>query len=255
MNYIIAASTDIGIKKKTNQDSLSVRTISYKNKNVVFAILCDGMGGLSKGEVASSSVVYAFKKWTAERLSPMLEKGINEKELLEEWNSLVITMNEKLMSYGNDLGVSLGTTLAAILLTDDRYYAINVGDSRIYEITDDYIQITEDQTVISREIKMGLLTPEQAKTDPRRNMLLQCIGASNKVIPDTFTGKTKKDAIYMLCSDGFRHEITSDEIYQTLHPNVMLDENSMKENMDSLIELNKQRMETDNISVITIRTY
>lgn len=59
----------------------------------------------------------------------------------------------------------------------------------------------------------------------------------------------------MLCSDGFRHEITEEEIYKYLNPGVMTDENRMKRNMDALIDLNKQRQERDNISVVTIRTF
>ena len=99
------------------------------------------------------------------------------------------------------------------------------------------------------------LTPEEAETDSRRSVLLQCIGASDDVYPDMFFGDTKVNATYMLCSDGFRHEITNEEIYASLNPGVMLDADGMKRNMQSLIELNKQRQERDNISVVTIRTF
>lgn len=68
-------------------------------------------------------------------------------------------------------------------------------------------------------------------------------------------GDTKLNAVYMLCSDGFRHEISNEEIYNFLNPNVMVDADGMKCNMQSLIELNKQRQERDNISVITVRTF
>ena len=61
--------------------------------------------------------------------------------------------------------------------------------------------------------------------------------------------------VLMLCSDGFRHEITENEIYQYLNPNVMVDADGMKRNMDSLIDLNKQRQERDNISAVSIRTF
>ena len=101
----------------------------------------------------------------------------------------------------------------------------------------------------------GILTEEQAKTDSRRSVLLQCIGASDDVYPEMFFGDTKLNAVYMLCSDGFRHEITEDEIYSYLNPGVMTDENGMKHNMDTLIEINKQRKERDNISVVSIRTF
>ena len=109
--------------------------------------------------------------------------------------------------------------------------------------------------MVAREVELGNLTPEEAERDSRRSVLLQCIGASDEVYPDMFFGDTKLNAVYMLCSDGFRHEITEDEIHQYLNPNVMVDADGMKQNMDALIDLNKQRQERDNISVVSIRTF
>ena len=63
MNFIISATTDIGTTKKTNQDSLSMKVIRTPAGRMVFAVLCDGMGGLSSGEVASATVVKAFHEW------------------------------------------------------------------------------------------------------------------------------------------------------------------------------------------------
>lgn len=132
---------------------------------------------------------------------------------------------------------------------------MNVGDTRAYEIGDTVTVLTKDQTVVAREVELGHLTPEEAEKDSRRSVLLQCIGASDEVYPDMFFGDTKLNAVYMLCSDGFRHEITENEIYQYLNPNVMVDADGMKRNMDSLIDLNKQRQERDNISAVSIRTF
>ena len=63
MNFLVSSETDIGISKKTNQDSHVVRIYSTPIGRVVMAVLCDGMGGLSKGEVASASLVRAFCNW------------------------------------------------------------------------------------------------------------------------------------------------------------------------------------------------
>ena len=102
---------------------------------------------------------------------------------------------------------------------------------------------------------LGNMTPEQAEVDERRSVLLQCIGASEEVYPDFFVGATKQNATYMLCSDGIRHEVTPGEIYEKFHPNVLLDEATMTQNTLGLIELNKQRNERDNISVVLVRTF
>jgi serine/threonine protein phosphatase PrpC len=127
-----------------------------------------------------------------------------------------------------------------------------VGDSRLYYLLDRLEQMTEDQTFVAREIRSGNMTPEQAKTDPRRNMLLQCIGASPRVDPQTGRGRTRR-GVYMLCSDGFRHVITENEIGQTLAPINLMNTKAMHGGARYLIDLVKARHERDNISVIVIK--
>ena len=99
------------------------------------------------------------------------------------------------------------------------------------------------------------MTPEQAEPDRRRNVLLQCVGASEKVYPDVFYLKSDINTVYMLCSDGFRHEIAQEEIYTKLKPESLISNDIMTQNSKDLIELNKERMERDNISVALIRTF
>lgn len=255
MNFLVSATTDIGLTKKTNQDSFNVRVYNTSAGKVCMAVLCDGMGGLAKGEVASASLVRAFVKWSQERLPVLCDNGFSDSDIRKEWVNIAVEYNEKIKAYGASCGANMGTTLTAILITASRYYIINVGDSRAYEIADAVKVLTKDQTVVAREVEMGLITPEQAENDPRRSVLLQCIGASPDVYPDMFFGDTKENSVYMLCSDGFRHEVTEDELFGYLNPNVMVDVNQMKQNMDTLIEINKQRQERDNISVVSIRTF
>ena len=255
MNYIIAASTDIGNTKETNQDSFVIKVVNTKAGKMVFAVLCDGMGGLEKGEVASATVVNAFNNWADTKLASLSEEELTDTAIRGDWIDIATEYNEKIKDYGKSTGVSLGTTVTALLLTNDRYYIINVGDTRAYEISKSVKVLTKDQTVVAREIELGNLSIEEAKTDSRRSVLLQCIGASDSVYPDMFYGDTVSDAVYMLCSDGFRHEISEEEIYTYLQPAVMTDADFMKDNMNKLIEINKQRKERDNITVLTIRTF
>lgn len=256
MDYIISANTDIGIKKHTNQDCLSVKLYDTPMGNMVFAVLCDGMGGLAKGELASATVVKAFMEWAARDLPGLCAVGAFEDRVIkQQWETIITAQNEKIMGYGKSRGFSLGTTVTAVLLTDRRYYIINVGDSRVYEITNGVRQITADHTVVAREISLGNMTEEQAAQSPQRNVLLQCVGASGTVCPDMFFGDTKQNAVYMLCSDGFRHQVTADEIYRCFQPSVLLNTDIMKQHSQHLIELNKQRNETDNISVALIRSF
>lgn len=255
MNFIVSAATDIGLTKSTNQDSYMVRTYGTKQGNVVVAVLCDGMGGLAKGEVASGSVVNAFANWADTRLSQLCNHEIVDADIRSNWVNIATEFNDKIKARAHAAGINIGTTLAALLLTEKRYYIISVGDTRVYEITDKARMLTKDQTLVAREVELGNITPEQAKSDSRRSVLLQCIGASENVYPDMFFGDTKLNAVYMLCSDGFRHEVSEEEIHQHLNPNAIIDVEGMERNNLALIELNKQRQERDNITVISIKTF
>ena len=255
MNYIVSANTDIGIVKNTNQDSLSVKVINTSIGRMSFAILCDGLGGLAKGEVASASVIRAFDEWVNNELPLLCSAPLDENTIKAQWEKILLDQNNIIKTYGARQGVKLGTTAVVMLLTDNQYLIMNVGDSRAYEFTETMAQLTNDQTFVAREVALGNMTPEQAEADERRSVLLQCIGASEEVYPDFFVGETKQNATYMLCSDGFRHEITPDEIFAKFQPGVLLDDSTMNQNTLDLIELNKQRNERDNISVVLVRTY
>ncbi len=255
MNYIVSATTDIGIVKNTNQDSLSVKVIQTPIGRMSFSVLCDGMGGLALGEVASASVIRAFEQWVRNDLPVLCNAPLNGQVLKAQWERILLDQNRAIKAYGAKQGVRLGTTAVIMLLTDSAYYVMNVGDSRAYEIAAEMNQITNDQTFVAREVALGNMTPEQAEVDERRSVLLQCIGASEEVYPDFFEGPAQQNASYMLCSDGFRHEITAEEIYEKFQPGVLFDEASMEQNTLELIELNKQRNERDNISVVLVRTF
>lgn len=255
LNYIISANTDVGTTKQTNQDSLTVKILNTSQGRMVFALLCDGMGGLAKGEVASRAVINAFNDWVNIELPKVCAAPLSDDVIRGQWTDIVASMNRRIKSYGARQGVKLGTTVVAMLITDTRYYVMNVGDSRAYEICEGLKQITNDQTFVAREIALGNMTAEQAEKDERRNVLLQCVGASDEVYPDMFYGETRENAVYMLCSDGFRHVLAPHEIHEKLNPSVLYSDADMNRNATELIELNKQRGETDNISVAMIRTF
>lgn len=255
MRFMVSASTDAGNVKTANQDSVSLQLLEHDGRQLVFAILCDGMGGLQKGELASASVIHAFRGWCSKRLTVLLRKGLQDGDIRREWTQVITERNEKIKAYGRENGVRLGTTATVLLLTEGRYYVANVGDSRAYELQMQVTQITRDQSVVAREIEMGLLAPEQAETDPRRSVLLQCIGASETVYPDFFFGTPLNNAVYLLCSDGFRHKITPAELLAYLEPYRMNSPENMRQNEQALIRMVKERNERDNITVATIRTY
>lgn len=251
MRFIATADTDIGNTKSTNQDSVLLEHASTPSGEVLMAIICDGMGGLSKGELASATVVRTFKAWF-DKVLPLELVEPNLQVIGNKWSLLLKELNVRIMAYGGANGGNMGTTFTGMLFIGDSHLIAHVGDSRAYFIGSDLRQLTEDQTYVHREIMRGTMTLEQARVDPKRNMLLQCIGASRNVEPALYYGKTLPGA-YMLCSDGFRHEISPKEIYESLNPVNLINKNAMHSNCKCLIDLAKSRKERDNISVLLVK--
>lgn len=255
MNFLTAAYTDVGIRKKTNQDSLVLQQAMTDYGPVMLGVLCDGMGGLAKGEVASACMVNAFSDWFRNEFPQILYSGLQPESLRKSWDSLIQTVNHRIWDYSDIHSVSLGTTCVALLIVNDVYYILNVGDSRIYLISDNIYQLTKDQTYVQREMDANRMTYEQSLVDPQRSVLLQCIGASNVVEPAYYVGNVQPNQCFMLCCDGFRHVVEPSEFFQYLNPDVSADKAAMEEHLKYLTELNKQRGETDNITAALIRTY
>lgn len=251
MQFVATADTDIGIAKDTNQDSVLVRHAKCSKGEVLLAIICDGMGGFSKGELASATVIKEFARWFEEDLSHELE-NLDMQVIAGKWCLMLKDLNVRIHEYGKLRNISIGTTFTGILFVDDKYLIVHVGDTRVYYIQSTLSQLTTDQTFVAREIRRGTMTREQAKTDKRRNLLLQCIGASDIVEPEVVYDVCKKGA-YMLCSDGFRHEISEKEIYESLQPKNLLNKKVMHSNVLYLIDQVKKRQEKDNISVVLIK--
>lgn len=256
MNYLVAYNTDVGLRKHTNQDSMAVKIMDTEFGRIVLAIVCDGMGGLAHGELASKEVIRAYCDWFDHNLADMVRQNeLDMDEICHEWREIAIVENDRLSQYGARRGISLGTTLSAILIVQNHYVVVHVGDSRIYQFTNERVrQITEDQSVVAREIVLGNLTPEQALKDPRRSILLQCIGASPMVEPAFFRGSVGPEMSFLICSDGFCHEISHEEMMERLGPQACADAMTMKQNCMHLTDLVKQRQEMDNISMILLKT-
>ena len=260
MRFVSIVHSDIGIKKNTNQDSVLIKEAVTDYGEVFLAVVCDGMGGLAKGEVASAALVRAFSDWFENRFPLFLyksreENGINRLELENDLNRMVVEVNAKIAEHGKQFHVAMGTTVAMILFAEGRYYIMNIGDSRVYRLErNKMIQLTKDQTFVQKEIDQGRMTPEQARNHPQRNVLLQCVGASEVIITEFEYGEYKENELYMVCSDGFRHQITEEEFCKIIDVEKMNTEKDMQDAAVYCTELNKSRQEKDNISVVLIKT-
>lgn len=253
MRFLSAAHTDVGISKKINQDAFCLKIARTKSSNIAFAVMCDGMGGLNDGEYASALVVNAFSNWFENELPISVDDSLSMDAVTGRWKEIVLDQGRKILSYGQSRGISLGTTLTALLIVNEKFACIHVGDSRLYRISDAMHQLTEDQTVAAFEIAQQRMTVAEAKTDKRSSVLLQCVGASRIIEPAMQTGEVAANDVFMLCSDGFRHQITDEEMYGVMAPLLLTSEKVMKKSLVDLVELNKARSERDNITAILIK--
>lgn len=253
MKYTIAAQTDIGSTRPANEDSVCIKKGRYNGKTVILAAVCDGMGGLDKGGLASATVVKTLSRWYEEKLPEMVE-GPDWECIKKSLSTVAEKLNSQIGAFGSEKNLRLGTTLCALVLIDDAYLMINVGDSRAYLMSCGTArQLTKDQTFVQREIDRGTLTLEEARRHPKRNMLLQCIGASRQVEPDLDFGTIRSGETYLLCTDGFRHHITNDELYGFFGGTEAEAEADLKMKIESVISLVMKRGEKDNITAVVLR--
>lgn len=254
MNFIIEAHTDIGTHKTNNEDAYTYDIAKATKGNVAFAVVCDGMGGLAKGELASATVVKAFNKWFKEKLPQVINSKNLGNKIKNEWNQLVLEENFKISEYSNKNNIAMGTTIVCCLVIDNRCFVANIGDSRAYMVTDKVKQITRDHTLVAREIEKGKLTKEQAKSDKRKHLLLQCIGASNIIKLDFYSFELKEETTLILCTDGFSNELTDEDILRYFNIQFINDDKEeLSRKINQLIQVAKSRQEKDNITALILK--
>lgn len=276
---IYAIHTDKGIVKKVNQDSALVKKASTDGGEILFSVVCDGMGGAVDGELASAEVVEAMQEWFSADLPFIISEGLSAGKLKKSLNDKIIAEDEAISEYCVRRKYDCGTTLTGIFLCAGRFLCVNVGDSRVYRIRGGKAELlTHDHTVVqdmldSGEIKeedlgflayskaavqqmidSGKLTEAQAHAYTMRSVLSQCIGVEGDVNPEYTEGTYAKDDIFLLCSDGFRHKLTAQEIADAFPIGEMRNEKRIKRCAVRAVEENIRRGERDNITVVVIRT-
>jgi serine/threonine protein phosphatase PrpC len=266
MNYKICISTDKGIVKKVNQDATMVKIANTASQGrIVMGVLCDGMGGLSHGEVASASAIEGFADWfvtglpralTRENSTERLdtdEKADIMTEVEHHWFSLVQDINSDILKFGDENKCRLGTTIVAFLKIGEDFLVMNVGDSRVYLADNKKLTLlTHDQSVVQDMIDKGIMTEKEAEESPQKSVLLQCVGASERVVPQFVRGKITGITSILMCSDGFWRRLSGEEIRERLVMSRVLPEEEMKKDLDNMVEKLKEMGETDNISAIHI---
>lgn len=201
--------TDTGCVRPHNEDYVDFFVPSdpqqQARKGAIY-LVADGMGGHQAGEVASQGavelVIQHYYEDTSRDVTRSLVKAVQ-------------TANRQIYAQGQaDLAkAGMGTTLVAAVILGRKAYVANVGDSRAYLINERSIsQITEDHSWVEEQVRAGLLTQEQAKHHPQRNLVTRALGSKPAVDVDLFEGEISSGDTLLLCSDGLTGRVEDHEI-------------------------------------------
>lgn len=254
MRYLLAYYTDKGKIKSVNQDSLLVVQANYEGDNVVLAVVCDGIGGLERGEWASANVTNSFARWFQKEMQGLVVQEEFEDALYDSWEILLQKAHLRIKEYGRVRNIQLGTTVTAMLFWHENYYIAHIGDCRIYEIRNQIILLTKDQVQEGLRIKNHTDGIERKRVNTEKHVLLQGVGASKVIRPTYYSGKAKENAVYLLCTDGFRNRVSSQELHEAFKPEKLVNEKIMAQRGKRITEIVMDRGEKDNISVLLVRT-
>lgn len=233
--------THIGKVRSENQDC--VWYISPSGLGYGILALCDGMGGAKAGSVASEIALNAFTRGLSDNIASMKRNDILEQSIIDSVNA----SNEKVYNYSlTDLKYDgMGTTLVAAVFKGKKCYVVNIGDSRAYLISKkSIVQITRDHSFVEEMVVKGILTKEQARKHPKRNVITRALGVDKTVQCDIFTPKVGKDDVLLLCSDGLSNTLTDEEILE-----IVQKKDSLSDIGEGLLDLTLSRGAPDNVTV------
>lgn len=250
--------TDVGMHRKVNQDSFA--TLSIWGGEGVLLVVCDGMGGHKAGEIASKKAISAFCDKIVS--SPCLSETPAEQE--SEIRHTLVTAargaNSLLFRMSSDFDElsGMGTTLVAGLIFRDVLYCINIGDSRLYVITENEVkQITHDHSFVQYLVDYGKITPEEAKNYPRKNVITQAVGINATTDMDFFrvSLKISGHGFILLCSDGLSNYVEPKRILDILYSAPPRDgsKTDLSEAAEKLVTCANNSGGMDNITAVLAR--
>lgn len=239
----------VGKVRSNNEDFIEHFNIC---ENAHIFIVSDGMGGHNKGEVASKiatqtviSLIEKDKSVIAESISTgkfqdTMMLLVNSIKLA---NQVVYEEGEKEEFFG------MGTTMVTAIIAGDRLLIANVGDSRCYLIRNGAIkQLTKDNSFVQELLESGVITPEEAITHSKKNIITRAIGTDCYLKVDTYEFELEAEDMIILCSDGLTNMIRDEEILS-----ISSSDSSLEDKTDKLVDKALENGGLDNISLILIK--
>lgn len=252
----IAVRTDKGARKPTNEDACCIEVANTCFGEVVMAIVCDGVGGLVRGELASSTIIERFVTWFEDEL-PMLMDGMIDTGYFQfstvraVWGALLASLNELIQAYGTSVGGKLGSTFTGIIACQDRYLVAHVGDCRLYQVSlRQFRQVTEDQTLLAKKLSSGEIAPEDAASFSQKNVILQSVGTERVLRPTFYEGSFEPEDIFVILCDGAYRLIGGEGVRRNYQGLDYQNERALNDACERIISENLNAGEVDNITVV-----
>ncbi len=238
----IFAKSDAGLVRKQNQDAYATGEFPG---NVCWAVVCDGMGGASGGNVASEAAV----KVTSDIITKCYKAGVSANSIRNLMSSAVEGSNIKIfdMAKEDDSLAGMGTTLVAVIVADNIVYITHAGDSRAYIYNGKALaQLTKDHSIVQAMVENGDITQEQARNHPQKNVITRALGVEENIDFDYLEQPIDKDDVLILCTDGLTNYVDTNEMLD------ILNNNETGDWADELVACAIKNGGGDNITVVAI---
>jgi serine/threonine protein phosphatase PrpC len=233
-----AASTDVGLRRQANEDRYAMAP------DLGLYLVADGMGGHQAGQVASEmaaeAAIRAIQALQGSTVSPA-----------EKLRHAVACSNREIHTAAvRDSELSgMGTTLVAILVTEERMALAHVGDSRAYLVRAGRIRcLTDDHSVVGELLRRQQITEADAREHPHRHVLTRALGVRETAVPDLAELTPQAGDLVLMCSDGLTAHLQDDEIL-----GLVVDQDDPQLACEALVNTANQRGGVDNITVLIVR--
>lgn len=236
----IAGTTNIGNRRSENQDKYVAGRLL---NNVSFGFVCDGMGGVNGGEIASGTLAkYIEDALFVHNESPSFNHEKTVLGAIEDANTAIYNMGRKNPEYKG-----MGTTIAGVVVDGEQCTVYHAGDSRVYIVRDGRLAlITKDHSVVQELVDQNKLTPEQAHTHPQRNLITRAVGVELQVKIDVAELEVYPGDVILCATDGLTNFVSPSGIME------ILTTDNVFAMPDRLINKALANQATDNITAVVL---
>ena len=212
----IFAKTDKGKVRSVNQDAFAANVLSG---GAAFAVVCDGMGGASAGDIASKTAVEIISQYVLASYNPSMTSD----DIIKLLSNAIASANIEVytLSKKDEQLNGMGTTAVAAIVREQQAVICNVGDSRAYLIADELKQLTRDHSVVQSLVESGKLSPEQAQIHPEKNVITRALGVEENVLTDSYCVDLAENDKILLCTDGLSNYANENSILRIVKDNAL----------------------------------